>query len=184
MFIAAWSLPYFMYYTEIINRLLFEYETLSQEEIAETSKSLPRKLIRWLGAHHPDNKTRKIFYQITHIEIGEDSVINLNFIVSDGYAPLLVIGKRVSIAPNVTIICESAPNNSLINNNVYVKENLITEKKVILSDDCWIGANVTILPGVTIGAKAIVGAGAVVNRDVPDNVIVAGVPATFIRRIE
>jgi len=40
-----------------------------------------------------------------------------------------------------------------------------------------IGSNATILAGVTIGEGALVGAGAVVTHDVPDNVVVAGVPA-------
>ncbi len=43
-----------------------------------------------------------------------------------------------------------------------------------------IGSNATILAGVTIGENAIVGAGAVVNGDVPDYAIVAGVPAKII----
>jgi len=45
-----------------------------------------------------------------------------------------------------------------------------------------IGTGSTILCGVTIGENAIVGAGSVVTRDVPDNSIVAGVPARFIRK--
>lgn len=40
-----------------------------------------------------------------------------------------------------------------------------------------IGSNVTILCGVTIGEGAVIGAGAVVTKDVPDQVIVTGVPA-------
>jgi galactoside O-acetyltransferase len=44
-----------------------------------------------------------------------------------------------------------------------------------------IGVNAVILPGVTVGKGAIVGAGAVVNRDVPEFAVVAGVPAKFIR---
>lgn len=43
-----------------------------------------------------------------------------------------------------------------------------------------IGSNATILGGVTVGRHALVGAGAVVNRDVPDYAIVAGVPAQTI----
>lgn len=45
----------------------------------------------------------------------------------------------------------------------------------------WIGSNSTILPGVTIGDGAIVVAGAVVSKDVPENAIVGGVPATILR---
>ena len=44
-----------------------------------------------------------------------------------------------------------------------------------------IGSNATILSGVTIGENALVGAGAVITRDVPDNGVVAGNPATLIR---
>lgn len=48
----------------------------------------------------------------------------------------------------------------------------------------WIGAAATILPGVTIGENSIVAAGAVVNKDVPANTIVGGVPAKILRAIE
>ena len=43
-----------------------------------------------------------------------------------------------------------------------------------------IGANATIVCGHTIGKNAMVAAGAVVTKDVPDNALVAGVPATQI----
>ena len=43
-----------------------------------------------------------------------------------------------------------------------------------------IGSNATIMGGITIGENALVGAGAVVTKDVPDNVIVAGVPARIV----
>lgn len=46
-----------------------------------------------------------------------------------------------------------------------------------IKDNCFIGANATILSGVTIGPNAIVAAGAVVTSDVPEGVIVGGVPA-------
>lgn len=54
--------------------------------------------------------------------------------------------------------------------------------KTLVKHGASIGSNATILPGVTIGEKAIVGAGAVVTRDVPDYVVVAGVPARVIKK--
>lgn len=47
--------------------------------------------------------------------------------------------------------------------------------------DC---GNVTIVPGVTIGQNVVVAAGAVVTKDVPDNVLVGGVPAKILKHLE
>ena len=57
-------------------------------------------------------------------------------------------------------------------------------KPIRIGKKVWIGANATVLPGVTIGDGAIVAAGAVVSKDVPPSVIVGGVPAKIIKRVE
>ena len=48
----------------------------------------------------------------------------------------------------------------------------------------WIGANATVTAGVTIGDNAVIAAGAVVNKNVPANTVVGGVPAKIIKTIE
>ena len=48
---------------------------------------------------------------------------------------------------------------------------------ITIGDNCYISAGVTILGPVTIGNNVTIGAGAVVNKDIPDYTIVAGVPA-------
>ncbi len=55
---------------------------------------------------------------------------------------------------------------------------------VIIGDNVWIGASVTIVPGVTIGDNAIIAAGAVVTKNVEPNTVVGGVPAKFIKNID
>lgn len=57
-------------------------------------------------------------------------------------------------------------------------------KPIHIKKNAWIGIASTILPGVTIGENSIVGAGSVLTKDVPDNSIVAGNPAKFIKRID
>jgi acetyltransferase-like isoleucine patch superfamily enzyme len=59
----------------------------------------------------------------------------------------------------------------------------ITAEPITINRNVWIGAAATILPGVTIGADAVVAAGAVVTRDVAPATLVAGVPATVIRKL-
>ena len=54
-------------------------------------------------------------------------------------------------------------------------------KPVIVGDDVLIGANAVVLEGVEIGKNAVIAAGAVVVKDVPENAVVAGVPARFIK---
>lgn len=54
---------------------------------------------------------------------------------------------------------------------------------VKIGNRVWIGAHATILSGVTVGDNSVVSAGAVVTKDVPENVVVAGVPAKIIKRI-
>lgn len=73
---------------------------------------------------------------------------------------------------------ESIPFNDPQNRKVLVLN------RVLIKRNAWIGAAVTILPGVTVGENSVVAAGALVTKDVPDNTIVAGVPARVIKLLE
>ena len=57
-------------------------------------------------------------------------------------------------------------------------------KPIHIGSGSWICSSATICGGVTIGKNCIVAAGAVVNRDVPDDCIVAGVPAKVLRKLD
>jgi len=58
------------------------------------------------------------------------------------------------------------------------------EGRITLKRNCKIGSHSVIMPGVTVGENAVIGAFSFVNRDVPDNVVAAGVPVKVIKKIE
>ena len=110
------------------------------------------------------------------------------------------IGKNCKISSH-SFICEGVhiEDNVFIGHGVMFTNDLFpratNEDGSIQSEADWkvvettvkkgasIGSNATILAGVIIGSNALVGAGAVVTRDVPDNTVVAGVPAKMIKTI-
>lgn len=57
-------------------------------------------------------------------------------------------------------------------------------KPVVIGNNVWIGMNSTIMRGVTVGDNSIIGANSLVTKDVPSNVIAAGIPAKIIKAIE
>jgi len=91
----------------------------------------------------------------------------------------LTLGDRVSIAPRVTIVLSSHPNNSRIRPVAPV-----TRAPVVIEADVWLGTGVVVLPGVRIGRGAIVGANSVVTHDVAPLHVVAGQPARTIRVLQ
>lgn len=55
---------------------------------------------------------------------------------------------------------------------------------VVIEDNVWLGANVTVLKGVTIGRNTVVAAGSVVTKSLPPNAVAGGSPAKVIRDLE
>lgn len=58
------------------------------------------------------------------------------------------------------------------------------QKEVVISDNCYIGAGVTILMGVALGQNCLVAAGSVVTKSFPVNSLIGGVPAKLIKKIK
>ncbi len=92
----------------------------------------------------------------------------------------ITIGENSTLAYNVSILTSANPNGP---HNLLSKIYPAKTAPVTIKDNVWVGANSVILPGVTIGSCCVIAAGAVVNRDVPDNTMVGGVPAKFIKKI-
>ena len=100
------------------------------------------------------------------VVLGDNVTVKSGVFIWDG----ITIQDNVFIAPNVTFTNDKHPRSKQ-----YPEEFLRT----VIEEGASIGANATILPGIKIGQYAMVGAGAVVTKDVPENAIVIGNPATI-----
>lgn len=91
---------------------------------------------------------------------------------------LVIIGDRVQMGPNVHIYT-AGHETSVLSRIKFVEFG----HPIRIEDDCWIGGNVTILPGVTIGRGCTVGAGAVVTKSLPPYSIALGAPARVVKTL-
>lgn len=108
--------------------------------------------------------------------IGHDTFINHNAYLMDGGG--ITIGHHCFFGPNCGMYTAVHP---LIaeERNAGLEQAL----PITIGDNCWIGADVTILPGVTIGSNVVIGAKSVVTKDIPDNVVAVGNPCRVMRSI-
>ena len=111
-----------------------------------------------------------------YCSIGHDTFINHNAYLMDGGG--ITIGHHCFIGPNCGMYTAIHP-------MLAEERNQGLEKAlpIVIGDNCWIGADVTILPGVTIGSNTIIGAKSVVTKDIPDHVLALGNPCRVIRPI-
>ena len=112
-----------------------------------------------------------------HVHFGNDIYANFNLtLVDDGH---IYVGDHVMIGPNVTISTAAHPINPELRKLQYQYN-----RDVYIDENAWIGAGVLIMPGVHIGENSVIGAGSVVTRDIPANVVAAGVPCRVMRPID
>lgn len=118
-----------------------------------------------------------------------------SYVVEDGDVIYATIGKFCSIARAVRInpgehpTWRAAQHHFMYRASTYAmgedEAELFAWRRsngVTIGHDVWIGHGATVMAGVTVATGAVVGAGAVVTRDVAPYTIVAGVPASPIRR--
>ena len=109
--------------------------------------------------------------------LGQNVVVMNSVTVGDNAK----IQNNVSLYEGVELEADVFCGPSMVFTNVYNPRSAVSRKneyrRTWVRRGATIGANATIVCGVTIGRFAFVGAGAVVNRDVPDYALMAGVPA-------
>jgi len=112
-----------------------------------------------------------------NISLGANSYFNSGKI-STGTNSSVKIGNWCAIGHNVNIHAITHDPDFATGNE---KLRPSVEGDVEIGNHVWIGSNCFILPGIKIGNNVVIAANAVVTKDIPDNLIVGGIPAKFIR---
>lgn len=144
----------------------------SNEQIRTLQKLLGEKPVEDLTVLAP------VYFDYgTRTKFGEGTFVNHGCYFMDGGS--ISIGSNVFIGPFCGFYTATHPLD-------YATRNLGLERAlpIKVGDNCWFGANVTVLQGVTIGSGCVIAAGSVVTEDLPNNCLAAGVPAKVKKFIE
>ncbi|WP_314011163.1 sugar O-acetyltransferase, partial [Pseudostreptobacillus hongkongensis] len=145
----------------------------------------------------PYSEERSNLLKVLFPNIGENVTILSNFNIDYGYLTFIgdnvfinhvayfMDGGKIFIGSN----CFIGPNCGMYtaNHPLIAKERnmgLEMAKSIVIEENVWIGADVTILPGVKIGKNSVIGAKSLVTKDIPENVIAMGHPCKVIREIK
>jgi acetyltransferase-like isoleucine patch superfamily enzyme len=119
-----------------------------------------------------------MLYAKGHLSIGKQFGINKN--------SRIVAHERIDIGNNVTIgqfvsILDHDHRYTFVDDQLKL-DGYITEP-IRIGNNVWIADKCTILKGVNIGNNVVIGANTLVNKDVPDNVVVGGVPFRILKKL-
>lgn len=120
-------------------------------------------------------RSEMVAYPNGRIEIGDG--VFLNYGTSISAHELVHIGNQCQVG---SYVC-------MMDNDYHQVEDRSRPGEsdpIVVGDNVWLGIRVIVLKGVHIGKNSVVGAGSVVTKDIPPNVLAAGVPARVIRRFD
>ena len=139
-----------------------------------------RVLVQILGYEVPEGVTvlSPVYFDYGSLtRLGKGVFVNHGCYFMDGGG--ITIGDNVFIGPFTGFYTAGQPLDSGRRN-----QGPEWAKPIRVGDNCWFGANVSVMPGVTIGSGCVIAAGSVVTTDLPDHSLAAGVPAVVKKRIE
>jgi acetyltransferase-like isoleucine patch superfamily enzyme len=128
--------------------------------------------ILYAGGYMPFMGIKNWMYRLIGMKVGKDTAIGLKAMFDIFYPQKISIGNNCVIGYNSTVLTH----------DISVKEWKTGNTKI--GNNVLIGANSTILAGVTIGDNVVVSAMSLVNKDVPANTMVGGVPAKVIKKLK
>lgn len=142
---------------------------------AEVREQILRRLLKSVGKGAYFEPTFRCEFGY-NISIGNNFYANFDCVMLDGGG--ISIGDNVLFGPKVGIYTSNHAMDAWERSH-----GACYAKPVKIGNNVWIGAGVHINQGVTIGDNTIIGSGSVVTKNIPSNVVAAGVPCKVIREI-
>jgi serine O-acetyltransferase len=135
------------------------------------------RLCRWFlkrKRYHLAGLMEQLIFHTCHCEISRYAEIAPGCRIAHTVG--LVVGDGTHIGPN----CDLRQNVTFGGN--FNRRDDEGRSQPWLKDNISVGAGAVIIGPVMIGSNSIIGANSVVTRNVPDNVIVSGIPAKVIKK--
>lgn len=153
------------------------YEKLKDNLMSKWYKSQMKQCGNNVSLH----PATSVYFGLSNLSLGNNVSIPRYAHIFCTDAPLR-IGNNVIFGPAPTIVTGDH-RIDVIGKPIFLSYDKLPENDapVIIQDDVWVGAHVTILKGVTIGRGSVVAAGSVVNKPTPPYSISGGVPAKTIK---
>lgn len=120
-----------------------------------------------------------------NISVGDRVFFNTNCTLLDTYP--ITLQDDVSLGPSVMLIAADHPLKA--SERMWVDpvtgqhRSKTTGAPIVIEEQAWLGARVTVLPGVTIGARSTIGAGSLVTRSIPPDTLAYGNPCRPMRSL-
>lgn len=158
----------------VARNLIHEFNTSAPDQFGRRDEIL-RQLFGGVGESLTIEPSFRCDYGY-NIFFGDNVFLNFDCVILD--ICRVTIGNNVLIAPCVHIYTATHPLDA--DERLSGLEGGVP---VTIGNNVWLGGRSVVNPGVTIGSNVVVASGAVVTKDVPDNVVVAGIPARIIKHL-
>ncbi|WP_251318297.1 sugar O-acetyltransferase [Flintibacter muris] len=154
---------------------LFEFNQVRPSDL-ERKTALLKEMFAELGENCYIETPFHTNWGGRHVHFGKNIYANFNLALVDDTH--IYVGDYTQFGPNVVLATAGHPVNPELRERAYQYN-----APIRIGRNCWLGANVVVVPGVTIGDNVVVGAGSVVTRDLPDNVVAVGNPCKILREV-
>ena len=164
-----------LFQRRVAAKKLFRAYNRTEDEEVELRRQILGQLLKKVG----ENVWIELDFKCEfgkNITLGDNVYINFGCVVLD--CAEVTIGAHALLGPNIGLYP--------VNHAADAEERMqgcCSGKPIRIGRNVWLGGDVKVLAGVTIGDNAIIGTGSIVTKDVPPDVVAAGVPCRVIRKI-